>query len=613
MYAEGALVGEYTLQRKLGQGPLAEVWKATKAGRVQPAALKLLRPGVLSPSAMREAFDRLVHQLSIVGRLQHPHLPAPLGTVRRPSDGLFGLAAPYLEGGPLFDAGDLSDPDALHDALELIIQLGQTVMWLHEQGQVHGAIKPGNVLATPSADGPAIRLLDFCWSRAGLCRLEGTRFEPPEFRRGEPTEASDQWAVGRMLRVLVARRAPEPVSAWARLPVDLRVAVERSSAENPAQRFERVAQLVDALVSAQGALASSGSKAPSPADRLPAPTVPLEPRGGSGVRTPRGSDSVDITRPADPMVVPADHRPSGSSPEAAPPTAPISPTTAPGIIDAPTAPTLSDADPAKLKASANRPRMVAIAEIQNPDPTSPVSVDRIDPSADSGPPSGLVRPVVAPADPTAPVSYDPPRVGLPIAIVVLIAAVVAVGVTVWSAVSAPPEALVVVEPRVEAPPPISALPPRTSPDTGPGRPSAEDSPRSRGEVADPPPPPRRDTPDPLATARRDCNRGVIRACLAVSQRHERNRQWRAAAVVRQRACREGHRASCFAAAESLLKSGQGRAARRQYEMLCDDRQAVACAELARLYREGIGGSANGRTARAFVTRACKLGHRPSCP
>jgi len=207
VFAEGAIVGEYTLQRKLGQGPLAEVWRALKLDRQEPVALKILRPGALAPSAMRTSFERLVSSLSAAGRLDHPHLPLVLGTVRRPSDGLFGLSTPYFEGGPLFDAGDLTDPAALHDALELVIQLGQTVMWLHDQGFVHGGIKPSNILATPSPEGPSIQLLDLCWAHAGLCRLEGTRFEPPELKRGPPTPATDQWAIARLVRILVARHA----------------------------------------------------------------------------------------------------------------------------------------------------------------------------------------------------------------------------------------------------------------------------------------------------------------------------------------------------------------------------------------------------------------------
>ena len=600
MFAEGAVVGEYTLQRKVGQGPLAEVWRAKKSDRTEPTALKVLRPGALPPSDMRRGFDRLVTALSQSGRLEHPHLPPTLGTVRRPSDGLFGVASPYYDGGPLFDAGDLTHPSALYDALELVIQLGQTVMWLHDQGVVHGAIKPSNVLASPSANGPSIRLLDLCWSRAGLCRLEGTRFEPPELKNGPATEASDQWAVARLVRVLVARRAAEPIGAWARAPADLRHAVDKSLSPDPGQRFDRVAQLVDALVTAQAGISSNAPTAAHP-QTLPSPTVP----------------------------VPPDRR-------ASPPDDPIDPA---ALGDAPTETALEEDAPTQPALGESEPVAVRPPAKASPPPDNTKTADHLDgiginPSADSNDPSNLVRPVPEPGDPTYPLPpEDSPR-GLSLPLIVVAAALATGGLYAWSigaGGSTDPASRTATVGDYAAPPPLETPPPPSASEAAtpaePPSPTAETAPTA-------PPPPPAAPPSPvdhgtvdrpnLATASErvdgeakdhawaECVEGVLNACIALAKQHEQRRYWRGAAKAREQACLRGDRASCITAGQHFVKSGNGRAARRQFERLCDNRDGRACAELSVLFEKGIGGRRSPRTARAFLDRACQLGYSPSC-
>ncbi|MEL7367523.1 MAG: protein kinase [Myxococcota bacterium] len=617
------------MQRKLGQGPLAEVWRALKLDRQEPVALKILRPGALAPSAMRTSFERLVSSLSAAGRLDHPHLPLVLGTVRRPSDGLFGLSTPYFEGGPLFDAGDLTDPAALHDALELVIQLGQTVMWLHDQGFVHGGIKPSNILATPSPEGPSIQLLDLCWANAGLCRLEGTRFEPPELKRGPPTPATDQWAIARLVRILVARHAREPIGAWARVPKDLRTAVDRGLSEDPGARFERTAQLVDALMTAQAGLSSVAPTYPDP-HQLPAPTIPLP-----SDRPP----SLEINVEA-PVEAPASSSPT--APHGTPtPLAPDSPAPRPNPVinlslvngpnpDAPTEPGMTEEEQANLRRVAGAARTVPMPRVERPERAASPS-----PREERAP---VERPV-EPADLTTPVAPEESR-GLSLPFIVAAAAMATMAVYAWSAVQKPPSdiELATATPKAMAPaaePPPLSLPPeaKTPAKTMAIRsPAPKAKPEERQKPAAPAPQtlprkalPRKDaSPDPATPAPKtvdmhakdhaweDCQSGMMRACVALAEQNERTKYWRAAAKARDQACRLGSRSSCLKAAEHFLAAGQGRLARRRFERLCDNRLAVACARLAGLFAKGVGGRQSARTADAFVDRACQLGHQPSC-
>ncbi|MEM7678759.1 MAG: protein kinase, partial [Myxococcota bacterium] len=520
MFAEGAIVGEYTLQRKLGQGPLAEVWRALKLDRQEPVALKILRPGALAPSAMRTAFDRLVKALSESGRLDHPHLPMVVGTVRRPSDGLFGLSTPYFEGGPLFDAGDLTDPSALHDALELVIQLGQTVMWLHDQGFVHGGIKPSNILATPSPDGPSIQLLDLCWSNAGLCRLEGTRFEPPELKHGRPTPATDQWAIARLVRILVARRAQEPIGAWARVPKDLRIAVDRGLSEDPEARFKRTADLVDALMTAQAGLSSVAPTYPDP-NPLPAPTIPLP-------RERPASFEIDIQAPVE-----APPKTPSTAPSPAPrrnPMIDLSPKEP--HPDAPTEPGMTEEDQAQLINAAGTKHTVPMPRVERP---------RLQPS----PSPREERPTVEPDDLTTPVSTEGRGMSFPF--MVAAAAMATMAVYAWTAIQRPaadaePAAVASKSPpKTPQPPPLalpseSKAPTKNSAKTRAVR--AKQDPTSPPKSAPPATPPQEPKTVDLQAkdhAWSDCENGMLRACLALAEQNERTKYWRAAAKARDKA------------------------------------------------------------------------------
>ncbi len=71
-------------------------------------------------------------------------------------------------------------------------------------------------------------------------------------------------------------------------------------------------------------------------------------------------------------------------------------------------------------------------------------------------------------------------------------------------------------------------------------------------------------------------------------------------------------AGCRSRAGDALSAGRGAEARRLLERACDGGDGRACAELAGLWRDGIGGEIRAGAARGFTRRACALGHRSSC-
>src|SRR6185295_16707981 len=64
----GARLGEYTIERVLGEGGMGVVYVARQERPRRIVALKVIRRGLASASLVR----RFEHEAEVLGRLQHP-------------------------------------------------------------------------------------------------------------------------------------------------------------------------------------------------------------------------------------------------------------------------------------------------------------------------------------------------------------------------------------------------------------------------------------------------------------------------------------------------------------------------------------------------------------
>lgn len=146
-------LGGYRVLRLLGRGGMGVVYLARR-GDDPPVALKVLRPGSLSP-ALLTRFHREAETLS---RLDHP------GISRHLESGLLeaaGGAQPYFAM-EFVDGEGLrawaARPRTLEERLEVLARVCDAVRHAHEHGIIHRDLKPENVLVR--ADGSPC-VLDF--------------------------------------------------------------------------------------------------------------------------------------------------------------------------------------------------------------------------------------------------------------------------------------------------------------------------------------------------------------------------------------------------------------------------------------------------------------------
>lgn len=281
----GSVVAGYRLAEALGGGPFGRVFEARGPGG-DVAAVKLLRPDFLARMGSEAAYSRLSASISVHSRLAHPYLARVIRPIQDPAQGACGQVSERLTGQPLGPA--VVRPSALHNgdpqALATLItwfeQLGDVLAWLHEQGMVHGNLKPSNVMLVPLAGESHVKLLDLSWSAIGVAaaRKGSESYVSPEQYAGQvPSAKSDQWALGTMLERIFT--GGQHALSYGVLPAALVQLVQRATKESPDERFATTRELTTSLREIRVDLQSASGISPSSSHgvaTMPAGAVPRD-------------------------------------------------------------------------------------------------------------------------------------------------------------------------------------------------------------------------------------------------------------------------------------------------------------------------------------------------
>lgn len=150
-------LGQYVIERKLGEGGMGEVYLARHTLLRRHTALKLLPPERAGANTVAR-FEREVRATS---RLSHPNTVA-IFDYGRTREGIFYYAMEYLEG------TDLQRLVREHGALEparvvhILAQIAGALAEAHATGLVHRDLKPANVYLCERGGLPdTVKVLDF--------------------------------------------------------------------------------------------------------------------------------------------------------------------------------------------------------------------------------------------------------------------------------------------------------------------------------------------------------------------------------------------------------------------------------------------------------------------
>jgi len=285
LLATGEKLGPYEILAPIGAGGMGTVYKAWDPRLRREVAIKV------SAQQFSQRFEREAHAIAA---LNHPHICQVYDI------GPNYLVIEYVEG------AQLKGPLPLHEAVRFAVQICDALDAAHRKGITHRDLKPANILVAATG----IKLLDFglaLFSDDGEGREPGalgktasvnmTRpgtilgtaaYMSPEQAEGRAVDArSDIFAVGLVLyEMLSGRRAftgdsdiatiaailykqPEPIEA----PPALQSIITRCLRKSPADRFQFITEVKDALLAATSGVSSPSASVSSSPARVPSIAV----------------------------------------------------------------------------------------------------------------------------------------------------------------------------------------------------------------------------------------------------------------------------------------------------------------------------------------------------
>jgi serine/threonine-protein kinase len=275
---EKKMIGRYEIRGTLGKGAMGAVYKGWDTRLELDVAIKVLLPGS-DESNRAEEITRFLREVKISRNLKHANVVAVYDVGDDPDTGMPYIVMEFIKGKPLntiMKERKLS----IREIVAMMSQVADGLDYAAQAGVVHRDIKPANMLVDPETLTP--KLVDF-----GVARIEGTNatqsgtvlgtphYMSPEQCRGEVVDGrSDLFSLGAvmyemltnqkafpgdtivnvMMGVLDPEKPIPPGDLRPEIPYALSEVVMKALAKDPADRFQRGKEMVEAL---QAALAEA--------------------------------------------------------------------------------------------------------------------------------------------------------------------------------------------------------------------------------------------------------------------------------------------------------------------------------------------------------------------
>jgi serine/threonine-protein kinase len=421
----GTMIGEYRVEKKIGEGGFGAVYRAEHPLIGKRAAIKVLN---WEFSANPEMVSRFMAEARAVNQIRHRNI-IDIFAFGKMADGRQFYIMELLDGRPLDQLLNERGRLSLSEALPILRGVARALDAAHAKGIAHRDLKPENVFVAVDDDGlPSPKLIDFGIAKlldAGAESSHKTRtgtpigtsyYMSPEQCRGRKVDhRTDIYSFGIVVHLLLTGKrpfvgdsavdiivkqvteAPPPMStSCPELGTQLDAAVLWMLQKDPAKRPATTAAAVDALEAAAAGLPIESESEQAPRQHSLA-DVAITPDGAKTPANMRDDELRELVdartiAPGASVIPPGLDHPSTPSPSAA------------DLARDSKAPPASPSRSRSLYAIAGVVAIVAIATIALTTRSSVIQA----------PPSGIVAPAKAPeaaaTAPRPPEGAPPPQV-----------------------------------------------------------------------------------------------------------------------------------------------------------------------------------------------------------
>ncbi len=287
------LNGRFRIMEPLGVGGMGRVYKAMQSPLDRVVALKVLNPRYAA--SKDPGFERRFFlEAAMTAKLKHANT-ITVHDYGRTDDGIFFIAMEYVEGETLQKVLQREHVLVWPRALHIGGQICRSLREAHKLGLVHRDLKPANVmLLREETDSDMVKVLDFGLvksfmpegpvspsetelTQAGVL-LGSPLYMAPEQAKNETDPRSDIYSLGVLLYQCIAGKPPfqgsdsidiivkhireKPVALRTHvtdLPLEVNALVMKCLEKEPANRFQSMEEVLEAMKAAGSTAGLSGA------------------------------------------------------------------------------------------------------------------------------------------------------------------------------------------------------------------------------------------------------------------------------------------------------------------------------------------------------------------
>lgn len=201
----GTQLGVYRIQASLGEGGMAQVYKAYDPRLLRDVAIKVVLPEIADQEGFRQRFEQ---EIRLSAQLEHHNIVRVYDVGN--SGKLTYLVMQYVGGGTLRDQLRGGHPLEPRKAARYALQMARALHYAHTRGIIHRDVKPQNMLVS-SSDPNELLLSDFGIAKLFDASREETVTLPPS---GGIVHSRELTNVGQMIGT-ADYMAPEQINMQA--------------------------------------------------------------------------------------------------------------------------------------------------------------------------------------------------------------------------------------------------------------------------------------------------------------------------------------------------------------------------------------------------------------